>query len=458
MRALLRPLLLPLPIVLVLTTLSCNSSGGSHGGPDTQPPVFGGVMAAIPIDDTIVILQWNPAMDDRDPVAAITYRIYIATAPGSQNFSIPDATTTPGEIQHTALGLTPNTTYFFVIRAADTAGNEDSNTIEISARTPALPDTMAPIFGGALVALAISEFSIDVSWLEAMDDNTPQQLIVYKAYVATSSGAQNFFAPSATSAPGSTSMIVGGLSPTTTYFIVVRAEDAVGNEDTNFVEVFDTTLTPDLTAPVFSGLGTAVSLNPTRMNLTWLAASDNRAQPSEIVYNIYRASSSGGQSFITPNSRSTPGAVTWQLTGLTPNTDYFIVVRAEDPSGNEDLNTVEVLARTLVSFGANVLQIFTSTCAVSNCHGGTTPVLGQNLSNYSSIFNTAINIPAQQPSPQMDRIEPFSSGGSYLQHKIDGTHLSVGGSGDQSPKNSPPLTPATRDIIRDWINQGAFDN
>ncbi len=49
---------------------------------------------------------------------------------------------------------------------------------------------------------------------------------------------------------------------------------------------------------------------------------------------------------------------------------------------------------------------------------------------------------------------PGDSGGSYLMHKIHGTHLAAGGAGVQMPPGAP-LAPADAGIVADWIDAGA---
>ena len=67
-----------------------------------------------------------------------------------------------------------------------------------------------------------------------------------------------------------------------------------------------------------------------------------------------------------------------------------------------------------------------------------------------------VDVPSNQ-SP-LDRIEPGSSADSYLVHKIDGTQLSVGGSGTRMPFGQPLLSEMIRDIIRVWVDEGALRN
>jgi hypothetical protein len=97
-------------------------------------------------------------------------------------------------------------------------------------------------------------------------------------------------------------------------------------------------LPPDTEPPVFGGIQ---YVNDTiwvgTLNLSWEAASD-RSTP--ITYNIYMATTSGGQDFSTPNYMTTN--TRYKVTELTNGATYYFVVRAEDALGNEDANTVEL--------------------------------------------------------------------------------------------------------------------
>ncbi|MBI5675720.1 MAG: fibronectin type III domain-containing protein [Nitrospirae bacterium] len=102
--------------------------------PDVTPPGFGGIVEAIASSETAISLSWNPASDDRTSVSDITYLIYMATSSGGQNLAIPSYTRT-GTTYGTVTGLNQGTTYYFIVRAKDEAGNIDNNTVEKSATT-----------------------------------------------------------------------------------------------------------------------------------------------------------------------------------------------------------------------------------------------------------------------------------------------------------------------------------
>ncbi|MHA2265665.1 MAG: fibronectin type III domain-containing protein, partial [Candidatus Thorarchaeota archaeon] len=92
---------------------------------DLMPPVFGGLVSAVDDGtDGDITLSWNPAWDPSPP---ISYNIYIATTSGGQNFFVPDYSTSLTTFR--VSGLLNGTRYYFVVRAEDFWGFEDSNTV-----------------------------------------------------------------------------------------------------------------------------------------------------------------------------------------------------------------------------------------------------------------------------------------------------------------------------------------
>lgn len=105
----------------------------------------------------------------------------------------------------------------------------------------------------------------------------------------------------------------------------------------------------DTTPPVFAGLVSAVTCTPgpvrpgemTPYHLSWHAAHDDVTPSSEIVYDIFMSTTSGGENFNQPTWTSTPGATKFQTPDLPVQSAYYFVVRARDQAGNEDSNDVE---------------------------------------------------------------------------------------------------------------------
>jgi hypothetical protein len=312
---------------------------------DTLAPTFAGVTGATGAAGAVQ-LTWAAGSDETTAAANLVYLVYRATSAGGQNFAgAPQYTTPPGVTSFAAGGLAQSTTYFFVVRARDEAGNVDGNTVERSATTLTLVDTTPPTFAGATTATATGATTIRLAWSAASDNTTAAGNIVYRIYRATTSGGQSFAAPTYTSTPGATSFIATGLSPQTRYYFVVRAVDQAGNQDANTVQV-DATTAADTTAPTFAGLTTATPVNATTIALGWAAGTDDVSAPGALVYDVYRATTAGGQSFAAPTYTTAPGATSFVADGLAPATTYHFVVRARDAAGNRDANVVERMAAT----------------------------------------------------------------------------------------------------------------
>lgn len=229
------------PVLLTINMAGVNTT-------DTTAPVFAGLAVISNVTPTSMTLSWAVAADNVTSSADMVYYIYKATAAGGEDFSAPNYSTPPGATSFTVPGLSPATTYYFVVRAKDEAGNIDGNTIE---KSNMLSDAVPPTFAGLALVTNVSITSMQLSWPAATDDVTPQASIVYLIYQATTTGGENYAAPAFTTAPGATSYTVIGLTPGTTYYFVVRAADAAGNSDTNTLEKSNTY--PGLYVDVLNG-------------------------------------------------------------------------------------------------------------------------------------------------------------------------------------------------------------
>jgi hypothetical protein len=119
-------------------------------GPDTTPPTFAGVVTQIPQSAIGITLSWNTATDDLSGSADIAYAIYRAASVAGQSFSAPVGITGPGATSFYDDGLTQSTQYFYVVRAIDSSGNEDANTVEIAGTTlvpVSWSNDVFPLFG-----------------------------------------------------------------------------------------------------------------------------------------------------------------------------------------------------------------------------------------------------------------------------------------------------------------------
>jgi hypothetical protein len=103
--------------------------------------------------------------------------------------------------------------------------------------------------------------------------------------------------------------------------------------------------------PTFAGLKTAEvciqgpgpAPGETRsFHLEWEAAKARGTPKRKIIYDVYQATTRGGENYSMPTYTTAPGATSF-TTPMLPvfETTYYFVVRARDRHGNEDANTVE---------------------------------------------------------------------------------------------------------------------
>ncbi|MCY1007223.1 hypothetical protein OV079_16995 [Nannocystis pusilla] len=105
-----------------------------------------------------------------------------------------------------------------------------------------------------------------------------------------------------------------------------------------------------------------------------------------------------------------------------------------------------------LGYAAHIQPIWDAHCVVG-CHtpGGTSAawvVLSDNA------FASLVERPALE-LPQMMRVAPGDLDGSYLWHKVNGTHIEAGGSGvSMPPAFADALSTDDLDTISQWIAQG----
>ena len=109
-----------------------------------------------------------------------------------------------------------------------------------------------------------------------------------------------------------------------------------------------------------------------------------------------------------------------------------------------------------VTLSGDVQPILSRSCVFTGCHVGTSPQEGLTLSSGQTLGNV-VNVASRQ-LPTMNRVTPNQPDNSYLVHKVQGTHLAEGGSGNRMPEGLAPLPQAEIDLIRAWVQAGAKSN
>ncbi|MGZ4171566.1 MAG: hypothetical protein ACXVRN_09385 [Solirubrobacteraceae bacterium] len=109
---------------------------------------------------------------------------------------------------------------------------------------------------------------------------------------------------------------------------------------------------PGADVPAFAGLISATSCpsptpqpqvlpRPNSYTLVWKAATDPVTPSSQIVYDIFVATTPGAENYAQPSWTTAPGATSYVTQGVAQTGPLFFVVRARNAAGHEDQNTVE---------------------------------------------------------------------------------------------------------------------
>ncbi len=446
---------------------------------DMTAPTFAGLVSASPGGSGAVALSWAPATDDTTPSQAITYLVFESdtssaneTGP-AEDFTSPVLVTPPGATTATVRRLVDATkTRYFIVRARDASGNVDSNVIEKSS-VPG-PDVVPPAFEGCAAATNVQALTIAASWSAATDDVSDPPDITYDIYKSTVSGTYDFTTPFAV-VTGQTEAVMPELQPLTQYFFVCRAKDQAGNEDQNTVEVTATT-GKNPVPPTFGGITGIVPdpVNRTAM-LTWAAATDNSGSGAPLVYDVYIATTAGGENYNRPPFVTSPGGATGMtVTNLPSNATIYLVVRARDGDGNHDVSSppVEKSMMTDVSFALDIQTLFADDCGVVGCHVPGSPTGGLILAP-GFAYKNIVGVAALEAGSftldggTVNYVTPFDPNESYLNMKVNPTlYASYKAQtppkviGSQMPAQSTGsiLTPPELSAIALWISQGALNN
>lgn len=215
----------------------------------------------------------------------------------------------PGQTSYSDVGLSASKTYFYRVRAANSAG--DSAYSEIASATTHADVPSAP---GSLIATAVSSSRIDLTWSDNSSDEAgfkiergPTPLGPWTQIAAPPAGAITYSDT--------------GLSASTTYHYRVRAWSAAGNSAYSGTA----SATTHGTAPAAPSNLTATAVSTDRIDLAWVDNSDN-----ETAFKVVRtAPDSRVTTFILP-----PNAKSYSDTGLSASTTYSYQVCAINAIGS----------------------------------------------------------------------------------------------------------------------------
>jgi chitodextrinase len=270
--------------------------------PDTQAPTVPANVNGAATGTPQVNLTWSASTDNIGVTGYTIYRggVSLTTVSGST-------------LSYTDLAVSPSTNYIYTVDAFDLAANHSAVSAPVNVTTPALSDTQAPSIPSGVGAVSPNPNQVNLAWNASTDNVGVTGYSIYR------NGANLTTVPGNVLTYSDTTVV-----PSTSYAYTVDAYDLAGNHSSVSTAANVTTGSlPDTQPPtVPTGLN-AVSSSPTKVDLSWGAASDNVAVTG---YTIYR---DGGS--LTTVSGST---LSFSDTTVAPATAYTYTVDAFDQAGN----------------------------------------------------------------------------------------------------------------------------
>jgi len=291
--------------------------------PDVTPPTRPIFVTSTPVSTTEVRFQWWPALDN---VATTGYRVYLGTS--ADQLQLVKLVTEP---TYTRTGFMPDTTLYFAVDAVDAAKNISERSVVISGKSMA--DWQKPTVPTQVVAAAVSQSQIDLSWAASTDD---YKVYGYKVFASTTGFGFAFIGFSETTSWSHTNLPANQM-----VYYRIEAIDYTGKGSGQSPAVSATTLS-NQSPPTQPTNLVAAAVSDRQINLSWGASEDDTGVQG---YKIYRASGGGGMALVAFSE-----VTSWANPPvLAPNETYSYIVQAIDLNGNASPVSNVASATTLPS-------------------------------------------------------------------------------------------------------------
>lgn len=338
----------------------------------------------VTVGNTELTLNWQAPLSNGG-YSIVGYNIYRGTSSSSETL----LTTLGNVLSYTDTGLANGQTYYYNISAINSLGEGiiSNEVYGTPAGNPSQPESFQIVAGNE---------NINLTWTAPLD-NDGSPITGYNIYRGTTSGSETLL----TTVGNVTTYVDTGLTNTQIYYYQISAVNIVG----------EGTLTSEVSA---TPLG--VSTQPENLNgviwnetvtLSWNIPLNNGGFPI-MGYNIYRGTSSGGETLLT-----TVGNVTsYTDTGLTSGQTYYYEVSANNSFG-ESLKSNECSPTPATVPGAPInLQIkagndkLTLSWQAPSNNGGS-PIIGYRIyrgtTSGKEVYDTTVgNITSFTDSPLID--------------------------------------------------------
>jgi fibronectin type 3 domain-containing protein len=268
---------------------------------DTTAPATPGGLTGVSDNPTTTSVNWLPATDN---VGVAGYNLFRSAA------NIPQAQiATVGTLYYQDSGLTEATTYTYNVQSFDLAGNVSPLSAPFNVQTS---DITPPTTPGNVTVTAVACTRATMTWSPSTDNTGITEYLLFMGMSQGSLMQVAIAGGTATSYSNST------LSPATTYYFAVQAEDK--NHNISYMSAIVAVTTPAL--PLAPANVLAKPTSTTKVAVTWSAPTGGLTIAHYIVY---RGSSISAMSQIV-----TVLATSYNDLSVAPATKYYYSVQAAD--------------------------------------------------------------------------------------------------------------------------------
>jgi chitodextrinase len=295
--------------------------------PDTQAPTAPGSLSASATASTNVHLTWNASTDN---VGVTGYNIY------RNGGTTPSFSTTATSFDDST--VSPTTTYSYVVKAFDAAGNLSPASNSSSATTPCTGDCTAPStptgLTGSASTVGTTAVKVSLSWNASTDNVGVTSYVVLRGGTVIATGV------------GTNSYSDTTVQPNTNYSYTVEAKDAAGNVSgqSNTFSVKTPSIS-DTQAPTVPTNVSATAISSTQVNVSWSASTDNVGVDHYLV--LRNGVLVGTVSTTTFGDGSVSGGTTYNYT-----------VEAVDSSGNTSASSTAATVTTPQTTQAGTTPVY----------------------------------------------------------------------------------------------------
>ncbi|MBM3264023.1 MAG: fibronectin type III domain-containing protein [candidate division Zixibacteria bacterium] len=286
--------------------------------PDVTAPVFTSGPAVLSTTDQTAIISWATS-------EMAHFRIKYAETGSADTLRIAKSDLAL-EQTVTLIDLTPETNYFFSVRAVD-GSNNISPAQTVKFLTKATPDVTAPRLIGRVNVVSRDHNRLTVAW----ETNEPSGSGGETGKTRTANEIEATEFSSDTNPTTDHQATFTNLDAATLYYFRVRSPDASGNTFESIIDSARTRATPDETPPSISSIFASNGLNSAIIEWQTSERADSR-----VVYGTDSTAVANGNTSVADEKRDGERVTfhTITLTELTSGTRYFYRVQSTDEAGN----------------------------------------------------------------------------------------------------------------------------